>query len=227
MIAFQNITKKFGRGTEALRKINLSIEKGEFIFLIGPSGAGKTTLLKMLLGEYPPTTGKILIDHQEISKLKGPKIAQLRRKVRMIFQDFKVLYDRTILENVCISLYILGKNQKEAENESRKILKLVGLSGKENFFPIQVSAGELQRVAIARALAGGPVVILADEPTGNLDPKTGEEIIELLEKINKEGTTIIIATHNSFMVDSRKKRVIALVNGEVARDEKEGKYDPS
>lgn len=227
MIVFQNVTKKFGKLNEALKKISFSIDKGEFIFLIGPSGAGKTTLLKLLLGDLKSSGGKILIDGQEISKLQGIKIARLRRKIRMIFQDFKILFDRTILENVSLSLHILGVKSKEAESEAYKMLKLVGLDGRENYFPIQISAGELQRVAIARALAGSPIILLADEPTGNLDPKTGGEILDLLEKINKEGTTVIVATHNASLVDSRKKRIIALFKGEIKRDEKEGKYDPS
>lgn len=228
MIKFQNVSKKFGSSNEALHKVKLDIAKGEFLYLIGPSGAGKTTLLRLLLGDSQPTLGKILIDDQEIKNLKGAKIAQLRRKIRMIFQDFKVLFDRTVLENIVVSLNILGRSAKESESEAKKVLKMVGLAGKEDFFPIQLSAGELQRVAIARALTGGPTVLLADEPTGNLDPKTAEEIISLLEKINKEaGTTVVVATHNTYLVDSRKKRVVALDQGEIVRDEKEGKYAKS
>lgn len=225
MIKFQNVTKKFGSSNEALHKIKLEIAKGEFLYLIGPSGAGKTTLLRLLLGDNKPSAGKVLIDDQEINNLRGSKIAQLRRKIRMIFQDFKVLFDRTVLENVVLSLNILGRSGKESESEAKKVLKMVGLAGKEDFFPIQLSAGELQRVSIARALTGGPTVLLADEPTGNLDPRTANEIINLLEKINKEaGTTVVVATHNSYLVDTRKKRVVALNKGEIVRDEKEGKY---
>lgn len=224
MIKFQNVSKKFPDGSEALSKVKLEIEKGEFVFLVGPSGAGKTTLLKLLISEFKPSRGQILIEEEEINKLKGASIAKLRRKVRMVFQDFKVLFDSTVLENVILALHILGRKGKEAEAEAKKALKLVGLENKYNFFPVQISAGELQRVSIARALAGGPSIILADEPTGNLDPETGEGIIKLLEEINREGTTVIVATHNASLVDKMKKRVVVLEKGKIVRDEKEGKY---
>lgn len=224
MIKFQKVSKKFPDGSEALSKVKLEIEKGEFVFLVGPSGAGKTTLLKLLISEFKPSRGQILVEEEEINKLKGASIAKLRRKVRMVFQDFKVLFDRTVLENVILALHILGRKGKEAEAEAKKTLKLVGLENKYNFFPVQISTGELQRVSIARALAGGPSIILADEPTGNLDPETGEGIIKLLEEINREGTTVIVATHNASLVDKMKKRVVVLEKGKIVRDEEEGKY---
>ena len=225
MIEFKNVTKKYPGGRFALNKVNFSIERGEFIYLIGPSGAGKTTILRLLIAESKPSSGKIVFNGHEIQNFSKGNIAKLRRKIRMVFQDFKVLYDRTILENVMLSLYIIGRTGKEAEAEAKKVLKMVGLEDRVTAFPIEVSAGELQRVAIARALAGGSEVLLADEPTGNLDPKTGEEIMALLETINREGTTVIVTTHNASFVNERKKRVMEVKNGEIIRDDKEGGYN--
>ncbi|OGK54397.1 cell division ATP-binding protein FtsE [Candidatus Roizmanbacteria bacterium RIFCSPLOWO2_01_FULL_45_11] len=227
MIEYKNVSKKYPGGKNALEKISFEIQNGEFVYLIGPSGAGKTTILKLLFGDTKPSGGKVLYGGHPVHKFSGKNIAILRRKIRMVFQDFKVLTDRTVLENVLISLYIVGRSDREATAEAMKALKLVGLPDKAQFFPVQLSAGELQRVAIARALAGGSEVILADEPTGNLDPKTGEEIMDLLEEINKEGTTIIVTTHNAALVDRAKKRVIQMKDGQVVRDDKEGKYDPT
>lgn len=224
MIEFKNVSKKYPGGRFALNKVNFSIERGEFIYVIGPSGAGKTTILRLLIAESKPTSGRIIFSGHEIQNFSKGNIAKLRRKIRMVFQDFKILYDRTILENVMLSLYIIGRNGKEAEAEAKKVLKMVGLEDRISAFPIQLSAGELQRVAIARALAGGSEVLLADEPTGNLDPKTGEEIMALLEAINREGTTVIVTTHNVAFVNERKKRVMEVKNGEIVRDDKEGGY---
>ena len=224
MITFQNVSKKFAGGVAALVKVSFSVEPGEFVFLIGPSGAGKTTLLKLLIGETRASSGKIIFNDRDITKSSKKEIAKLRRKIRMVFQDFKILHDRTVLENVLLALNILGKKGKDAENEAKKILKLVGLEEKYNFFPMQISAGELQRVSIARALAGEPKVLLADEPTGNLDPATGKEILKLLSEINADGTTVMVTTHNAQFVDQTKKRVIALDKGELKRDVKEGTY---
>jgi cell division transport system ATP-binding protein len=225
MIEFKNVVKKYPGGRYALNKVNFSVEKGEFIYIIGPSGAGKTTILRLLIAESIPTSGKIVFNGHEIQKFSKLNIAKLRRKIRMVFQDFKILNDRTILENVLLSLYIIGRKGKEAEVEAKKVLKMVGLEDRYNAFPVEVSAGELQRVAIARALSGGSEVLLADEPTGNLDPKTGEEIMALLETINKEGTTVIVTTHNASFVNERKKRVIEVINGQITRDDKEGGYN--
>lgn len=225
MIKFQNFTKKYPGGISALEKIKLEIPKGDFVFLIGSSGAGKTTLLNSLIGEIKPTSGRVLLEDKDVAHLVEKDVAKLRRKVRMIFQDFKILFDRTVLENVLLALRILGRTESESLYEAKKVLKLVGLEDKLNYFPVQISAGELQRVAIARALAGGPLVLLADEPTGNLDPKTAMEIGALLEKINKTGTTVIVATHNAAFVDKIKKRVISLEKGRIIKDEKNGKYE--
>lgn len=224
MIKFQNVSKKFAGETAAVAKVSFTVEPGEFVFLIGPSGAGKTTLLKLLIGEIKATSGKIIFNEQDITKLSKGALANVRRKIRMVFQDFKILHDRTVLENVVLGLHILGKSGKEADTEAKKILKLVGLEEKHNFFPMQISAGELQRVSIARALAGDPSVLLADEPTGNLDPATGKGIMKLLSEINENGTTVIVTTHNAQFVDQNKKRVMALNKGELVRDVKEGTY---
>lgn len=224
MIKFDNVCKKYSFQTVALDKISLSIDDGEFIFLVGPSGAGKTTLLRLITGDLLPTSGRIFMDKVEINKLSANKIPQLRRKITMIFQDFKVLTDRTVFENVSLALEILGLPDKEIHQKVDKTLSLVGLEEKKRHFPSQLSAGELQRVSIARAVVGRPKVLLADEPTGNLDAKNGWDIIKLLTDINKYKTTIIMATHNMDIVNSMKRRVIVLNNGRLIRDQKEGKY---
>lgn len=227
MLEFKNVTKRYPGNTTILEKINFVIEPGEFVYLIGPSGAGKTTILKLLIGESKPSAGKILYRNHHVQKFSRRQIAFLRREVRIVFQDFKVLFDRTVLENVMLSLYILGKSEKEAITEARKALKLVSLDEKRNMFPVQISAGELQRVSIARAIAGESKVLLADEPTGNLDPDTGDDIITLLEEINSTGTTVIVTTHNEHLVNKAKKRVIEVKDGKIARDEKKGGYRAS
>lgn len=223
MLDFLKVTKKFASSI-ALEDISFSINKGEFVFLVGPSGAGKTTILKLIINDMIPTTGKIIFDGKDISKLTSSQIPYLRRKIGMVFQDFKVLNDRTISENISVALEILGKKETEISQETQNVLKLIGLSHKSEYFPSQLSAGELQRVAIARAIVGNPKVLLADEPTGNLDPKTGWDILKLLTTINKKGTTIIMATHNVDIVNSIYKRVIKLNRGKMVKDDKKGKY---
>ncbi|MBI2029697.1 cell division ATP-binding protein FtsE [Candidatus Gottesmanbacteria bacterium] len=224
MLDFSSVSKKFGIST-ALDNISFTISSGEFVFLVGPSGAGKTTILKLIINDMVPTSGKITFDGKDITKLHSSQTPYLRRKIGMIFQDFKVLNDRTILENVSVALEILGKKKSEIISQSLKVLKLVGLGNKADFFPAQLSAGELQRVAIARAVIGNPKMLLADEPTGNLDPKTGWDILKLLSSINKKGTTIIMATHNADIVNSMDKRVIKLSAGKMIKDVKKGKYN--
>lgn len=224
MLDFSKVSKKFGAST-ALDNISFTIERGEFVFLVGPSGAGKTTILKLIINDMVPTSGKITFDGKDITKLQSSQTPFLRRKIGMIFQDFKVLNDRTILENVSVALEILGKTKSEITAQSLNVLKLVGLAGRVDFFPSQLSAGELQRVAIARAVVGNPKMLLADEPTGNLDPKTGWDILKLLSSINKKGTTIIMATHNADIVNSMDKRVIKLSAGKMIKDTKKGKYN--
>ncbi len=224
MIIFKNVNKKFPDGTIALRDINLTIDKGEFVFLTGPSGAGKTTLLKLVTRQILPSEGKIFFGNLEVTTLKKKELSLLRRRIGVVFQDFKLLGDRTVFENIAVALQILKYKQKEIEKKAETIIRLVGLQGKANLFPRQLAGGEMQRVGLARSLALWPEVIFADEPTGNLDPDTSWQIIDLLKKINKKGITMIIATHNYDIVDSMDERVIRLEKGKVVSDEKKGKY---
>lgn len=223
MLRFEKVSKKFGKHT-AIDNISFEVNKGEFIFLVGTSGAGKTTILKLITRELFPTQGIIKLSDIDITKLPNNKLHLLRRKVGMIFQDFKILPDRTIAENVAVALEILDKNPREIENRVKEVLTWVGLSEKKNLFPVQLSAGELQRAGIARAILGQPAILLADEPTGNLDPKTGWDILKVLSEINKKGTMVIMATHNFDIVNSMNKRVIKLAKGKISKDEMKGKY---
>lgn len=224
MIRFENVSKKFG-STSALDEISLEIKQGEFVFIVGPSGAGKSTLLRMLTREVLPTSGKLIISHEDITKIKDKDIPNLRRKVGVVFQDFKLLDDRTVFEQVALTLEVLGKNDAEIAKLVEHILKLVEIWDKRNLFPRQLSGGEAQRTAIARAVVGKPDILLADEPTGDLDPKTAWGVIQLLNEINSWGTTIIMATHNQEIVNTLKRRVIILKGGKVTKDSKEGKYE--
>lgn len=223
MIKFNTVTKKFPDGTVALDNVSFEVQDGEFVFLVGPSGAGKTTLLRLLLKEYEPSSGEIVIDEHNLKKLGGGKITELRRKIGVVFQDLKLLTDRSVYENIALSLWILGKNDKEVREEVLEKLKLVGLEDQEKFFPSQLSGGEMQRVAIARALVGQPKYLLADEPTGNVDDANTWKIMKILDKVNKAGTTVLMATHNSEIVDTMNKRVVRLEGGHVISDKK-GKY---
>lgn len=224
MIQFKNIIKKFGNGLFALSDINLVVESQEFVFITGASGAGKTTLLRLIIRDVLPTSGMISVDGDDLIKLSGKKILGLRRKVGMVFQDFKLLTDRTVSENVALSLEVVGRKPGEIETEVEKVLAQVGLLNQKDLFPIQLSGGEAQRTVIARALITKPKILLADEPTGNLDHVTSWDILKLLEEINKNGTTVIMATHNVDIVNKLKKRVIVLEKGKIKRDELEGKY---
>lgn len=204
--------------------VSFSIKDNEFIFLVGPSGAGKTTILKLLLHEYLPTSGSILIDDVEVSAKKVPHIEKMRRKIGMVFQDFKILADRNVIENVALSLRVIGKPMSEIKNQVMDALELVGLPDKHLLFPAQLSAGELQRVAIARAIIGDRDIILADEPTGNLDPKTTWEIMRIFKKLEGK-KTFLVATHNTDVVNSMKKRVLVMKLGKLDKDTKKGGYD--
>lgn len=224
MIRFDNVTKKFSARTSALTDITVEIKDGEFVFLIGPSGAGKTTFLRLLIKESTPTSGSIHVDEWNLEKLRSSQIYLLRRRVGTVFQDFKLLTDRTVYENVALGLEILGKNNKEIRQRVMDILDLVGLADKKNNFPVQLAAGEMQRTAIARAIVGGPSILLADEPTGNLDPQTSWDILDILKEIQSIGTTIVMATHNVSIVNDMRKRTITLGHGKIVRDEEKGKY---
>lgn len=224
MILFENVTKKFG-STVALGEINLKIKQSEFIFIVGPSGAGKSTLLRILTREILPTAGKVMVSDKDITKIKDKDIPSLRRKVGVVFQDFKLLDDRTVFEQVALALEVLDKTDAEITKLVEHILKLVEIWDKRNLFPRQLSGGEAQRTAIARAVVGKPDVLLADEPTGDLDLKTAWGVIQLLNEINSWGTTIIMATHNQQIVNTLKRRVVVLKNGRIVKDSKEGKYE--
>jgi len=224
MIKFEKISKRYKEGTLALDNISFFINKGEFVFLIGPSGAGKTTVFRLLLAEVKPTKGKIFINGEDISHLSKKNISLLRRQIGAAFQDFKLLFDRTVFENVSLTLEILGKKKEEIKQRVEEVLFLVGLKDKGNVFPVQLSGGEFQRAVIARAIASQPKILFADEPTGNLDPKTSLQIVDLLKQINKGGTTVIMATHNIEIVDLLKQRVIHLDKGKIIKDQQKGKY---
>lgn|SRR3989338_387052 len=223
MIKFENVTKRFPLGNSALDRVNFEIANNEFVFLVGPSGAGKTTILKLILREYLPTSGIITVNDFEISKKNFQKVDILRRKIGMIFQDFKILFDKNVYENIAISLKIIGWSENRAHDEINRALQLVNLPKKGDVFPAQLSAGELQRVAIARAIIGERDTILADEPTGNLDPQTTWDIMKIFKKIEGK-KTIIFATHNTDVVNSMQKRVLSIKESRLVKDERKGSY---
>lgn len=224
MIKLDKVSKAYGTGDLSLSEITIDIGKGEFIFLVGATGSGKTTLFRLLIRDLLPSTGSIVVGDWDIVKLPRKKIPHLRKKIGVIFQDLKLLTDRTIFENIILPLEVIGLKSSEAKKRVEEVLHEIGIEKHRNKFPVQLSGGELQRAAIARALVLSPEILLADEPTGNLDPVTGKEIIKLLLDINEKGTTIIMATHNADAVNSLSKRVIALEKGRLIRDEKKGKY---
>lgn len=224
MIEFSNVTKKYDHDITALDDVNVNIKKGEFVFLVGPSGSGKSTFLKLMIKEEAPTSGRIMIDGIDVLKVKPKDVPYLRRKVGFVFQDFRLLYDRTVAENIEFALRVIEASDREITTQMKSVLELVGLSGKENFYPNQLSGGEQQRVALARALATRPPIIIADEPTGNLDPITAEGIFNSLMEINNIGTTVLVVTHAKDIVDKLGKRVIALDHGKIVKDEQGGAY---
>lgn len=224
MIRFENVTKRYGNNI-ALRNLNLHIEKGEFVFLVGPSGAGKSTFIKLLSHETVPDEGKVFVDGIEVNRLKKSKIPYLRRKLGIVFQDFRLLPNKTAFENVAFALEVMEVPRNEIKRKVHNALELVNLTAKANQLPANLSGGEQQRVAIARALVNRPVVLIADEPTGNLDPATAQTIVQLFNHINHLGTTIIMVTHAKELVNSMHKRVLTIEDGEIVRDVQKGAYD--
>lgn len=224
LIKFENVSKKFNN-IAAVSDINLEISGGEFVFIVGPSGAGKSTLLRLLAKQYQPTTGKIWIDDLDITRMKNQDIPLYRRKVGFVFQDFKLLDNRTVLENVALALEVRGMSDDQINKEAERVLKLFEIWDRRNLFPGQLSGGEAQRTAIARAIIGKPDILLADEPTGDLDPQTSWAVLQLLNEINSWGTTVIMATHNAEIVNTLKRRVISVKDGKITKDKKEGKYE--
>ena len=225
MIEFRNVTKKYDTGTEAVKNANFKIDKGEFAFLVGSSGSGKSTLIKLILKEEEPTSGHIIINGKDTTFLKPKRVPFLRRSMGVVFQDFRLLPDRTVYDNVAYAMYIVRSTPKHIRRQVPMVLSLVGLSDKAKVYPNELSGGEQQRVALARALVNNPSMIIADEPTGNLDPETAWEIMTLLNDINARGTTVVVATHAKDIVDRMKKRVIQIEKGNIIRDDKKGGYD--
>ena len=225
MISLDNVTKIYAVGTRpALDTVSVEIDKGEFVFLIGPSGSGKSTVLRLLLREERPTTGVVHVDGRNLSRLPARKVPELRRKIGCVFQDFRLLPKKTVYDNVAFALEVINKSQRAIKRTVPEVLDLVGLDGKAYRHPHELSGGEQQRVAIARAFVNRPLVLLADEPTGNLDPDTSQGIMRLLERINRTGTTVLMATHDNNIVDAMRRRVIELDFGKVVRDQARGVY---
>ena len=219
-----NVSKEYTNGIAALTDITVRIEQGEFIYIVGPSGAGKSTFIKMIYREELPTTGTITVGNFDLIKMKDKEIPFLRRDVGVVFQDFKLLPRLTVFENIAYAMEVVEKDPKAINDRVLEVLDLVNLKHKVRMFPDELSGGEQQRIAIARAIANTPRVLIADEPTGNLDPDTTMEIMSILEEINRQGTTVIMATHNSEVVNKVKHRVLAIENGRIVRDQQEGEY---
>jgi cell division transport system ATP-binding protein len=225
VIRFENVTKTYGpTNRAALNKVTCDIAKGEFVFLVGASGSGKSTFLRLVLREARPTSGRVFVAGKEIDRLAGWKVPGLRRQIGTVFQDFRLLPNKTVAENVAFALQVIGKPRAYIRQVVPETLELVGLSGKENRMPEELSGGEQQRVAVARAVANRPMILIADEPTGNLDPATSVGIMKLLDRINRTGTTVVMATHDVGIVDQMRKRVIELADGDVVRDQSRGAY---
>lgn len=224
MITLENVSKSYAKGQPALNGVSLHIDKGEFVFIVGNSGSGKSTLIKLLLKELEPTSGTIIVNDQNLGKMKRRKVPKYRRGVGVVFQDFRLLKDRNVYENVAFAQRVIERPNRVIKKRVPEILTLVGLAEKYKSFPRELSGGEQQRVALARALVNRPNILLADEPTGNLDPKNSLEIMKLLEEINERGTTVLVVTHNREIVNSFRKRVITMRKGVIVSDEEEGGY---
>lgn len=225
MIQMKNVMMKYDNGVVAMKDLNLTVDPGEFVYVIGPSGAGKSTFIKMLYHELTPTEGDIVINNYDFSTMKLSEVPFMRRLIGIVFQDFKLLPRLTVYENVAYAMQVIETPDKDIRPRVLEVLKLVGLEQKLRRFPSELSGGEQQRVSIARAIVNKPKVVIADEPTGNLDPETAEGIMEILEKVHGNGTTVIMATHNQQMVDEHKHRVLEIAGGRLVRDEQEGSYD--
>lgn len=224
IIAMDHISKQYSTGVEALSDVSIRIHKGEFVFVVGKSGSGKSTFIKLLLKELNPTEGRIFVGGRQVTNLKRKQVSLYWRKIGVVFQDFRLLKNKTVFENVAFAQEIIGMTKRDIARNVPIMLEMVGLKGKEKMYPHELSGGEQQRVAIARALINQPTILLADEPTGNLDPKTAWDIMMLLEEVNKMGTTVVVVTHNNDVVDVMQKRVINLEDGVLVRDEKKGGY---
>lgn len=224
MISINNVSRIYPNGTVALDGINIEIHKGEFVFFVGSSGAGKSTLVKLLLKEENPTSGSISVDGVVINTLKRRQIPYYRRKLGVVFQDFRLLPDKTVAENIAFAMHIVEASKREIARQVPRVLSVVGLGDKANLFPSQLSGGEQQRVSLARAIVNNPALLIADEPTGNLDPDTAWEIMKLLKEINQRGTTVIMATHARDIVNYMRQRVVTLDRGRIVRDQERGGY---
>jgi cell division transport system ATP-binding protein len=224
MISLQRVTKVYRNGVTALEDVSVEIDKGEFVFVVGPSGSGKSTMIRLLLKQEEASRGDVFVAGKNLSKITSFKVPHLRRNIGTVFQDYKLLQDKTVFENVSFALEVIGKPKHVIDQRVPEILEYVGLGDKLNAFPDELSGGEQQRVSIARACVNRPLVLLADEPTGNLDPNTSVDIMRLLDKVNRIGTTVLMATHDQAIVDAMRKRVIELDKGKVVRDQTRGVY---
>ena len=225
MIELKNVSKSYSTGAPAIKDVSLQIEQGEFVFIVGDSGSGKSTLIKLLLKELEPTSGKITVLGQNLGRMKRRQIPKYRRRLGVVFQEFRLLKDRNVYENIAFAQRVIMTPTRKIRKDVPRMLSLVGLAEKYKSFPKELSGGQQQRVALARALVNKPDILLADEPTGNLDPKNSWEIMKLLESVNKQGTTVVVVTHNREIVNEMKKRVITMNRGVIISDEKEGGYD--
>ena len=224
MIEMMNVTKKYNKGITAINNLSIQIKDGEFVYVVGPSGAGKSTFIKMMYREEKATKGRIRVGKYDLMKIKDRQIPYLRRYVGVVFQDFKLLQNKTVYENVAYAMEVIEKSPREIKRRVQEVLELVNLKHCVDNFPNELSGGEQQRVAIARAIVNTPGILIADEPTGNLDPDTSMEIMDILERINEQGTTIVMATHNSQIVNEKKHRVLAIESGQIVRDQEQGEY---
>lgn len=224
MIQMREVSKTYDTGVVALDHVNVDIKKGEFVFVVGPSGAGKSTFIKMLFREELPTKGKLLVNGHDVVEMERSEVPYLRRELGVIFQDYRLLPDKTVFENVAFAMQVIEAPRRTMQRSVNSVLDVVGLRDKYRSFPSQLSGGEQQRVAIARAIVNNPSIVIADEPTGNLDPETSWDIMDIFKRINKAGTTIVMATHDRNIVDTMKKRVIAIEDGHIVRDQMRGGY---